>query len=663
MEHLQMMAVNALRILSADMVQKANSGHPGLPLGCAPIVYELWGNHMSHNPKNPDWFNRDRFILSAGHGSALLYALLHLYGYGNLSIEELKQFRQLDSLTPGHPEYHHTIGVEATTGPLGAGMGMAVGMAMAERHLAAKFNREHFPIVDHYTFVLGGDGCMMEGISSEAFSLAGTLGLHKLIVLYDSNDISIEGSTEIAFSEDVRKRFEAFGFQTLLVEDGNDLQAIGRAIEEAKKDTQRPSMIMIKTQIGFGCPAKQGKASAHGEALGEENVAALRETLQWPSKEAFLVPEEVREHYQMLAQKGAKKEAEWNQLFAQYTKQYPELRKLWDQYHTAISEADFPESFWAFAQKPEATRNVSGEALNRLKTYFPNLIGGSADLAPSNRTNLTDAGDFSKENYAGRNLHFGVRELAMAAISNGIALHGGLKPFIGTFFVFSDYMKPMARLAALMKLPVIYILTHDSIGVGEDGPTHEPIEQLSMLRAMPNFVTYRPADATETMTAWYHAMLAKDHPTALVLSRQNLPQLPGSSKEGALKGGYIIADAQKAVPDAIVIASGSEVQLGIAAKEELAKEGIDIRVVSMPSMDVYEMQEASYQEQILPKQVRARVAIEAGSSFGWGRYVGLDGATITMEGFGASAPFDVLFERFGFTKQNVIKTVKNLLKK
>ena len=660
MSKIDTMSVNAIRILSADGVQKANSGHPGLPLGAAAMAYELWAKHMKHNPANPKWPNRDRFVLSGGHGSMLLYSLLHLFGYG-LTKEDLEQFRQDGSLTPGHPEYGHTVGVEATTGPLGAGMAMAVGMAMAEAHLAAKFNKEGYPVVDHYTYVLGGDGCMMEGITSEAMSLAGTLGLGKLIVLYDSNKISIEGDTDIAFTEDVKKRFEAYGFQTLVVEDGNNLEEIGAAIEAAKADLTRPSMITIKTKIGYGSP-KEGMASAHGEPLGADNIKALRENLGWPSDTPFEVPEEVYENYKSIAKKNAQIEEEWNKLFESYCKEYPEMKKLWDQYHdeNAAKHLIDNEEFWAYDDKADATRNLSGQVINRIKDHLPNFIGGSADLAPSTKTLMKDEGSFSKDNYGGRNIHFGVRELAMAGIGNGMALHGGLRPYVSTFFVFSDYVKPMARLSALMEMPLTYVLTHDSIGVGEDGPTHEPIEQLAMLRAMPNFTVYRPADATETIAAWYYAITSTKTPTALVLSRQNLPQLAGSSKE-ALKGAYIISDSKKEVPDAIIIASGSEVQLGLGAQEELLKEGIDVRVVSMPSMDVFEQQSEEYKESILPKNVRARVAVEALSYFGWGRYVGLDGTTIAMNSFGASAPANVLFEKFGFTVDNVVKAVKSVL--
>lgn len=664
MSNIDVTSVNAIRVLAADAVQKANSGHPGLPLGAAAMSYELWAKHMKHNPKNPNWVNRDRFILSGGHGSALLYSLLHLFEYG-LTIEDLSNFRQLDSKTPGHPEYGHTVGVEATTGPLGAGMAMAVGMAMAEAHLSAKFNREGFPVVDHYTYVLGGDGCMMEGISSEAFSLAGTLGLGKLIVFYDSNNISIEGSTDLAFTENVEKRFEAFGFQSLIVEDGNNLEEIGAAIEKAKADTTRPTLITVKTRIGFGCPAKEGKASAHGEPLGEDNVAALRENLGWSSKESFFVPEEVYSHYSNIVKNNAVYEEDWNKMFAEYCNAYPELKQLWDEHHNEEIAKDLinDEEFFAFPDKADATRNLSGMAINRIKDIVPGFFGGSADLAPSTKTYMNNEGDFSKADYTGRNVRFGVRELAMAGIGNGLALHGGLKPFVSTFFVFSDYVKPMARLSALMGVPLTYVLTHDSIGVGEDGPTHEPIEQLAMLRAMPNFTVFRPADAIETLTGWYYAISSKNTPTALILSRQNLPQLAGSSKTEALKGGYVIAPSTKETPDAILLASGSEVHLCINAKEELLKDGIDVSVVSMPSLDIFEQQSEEYKESVLPKAVRARVAVEAGSPYSWGKYVGLDGAYVTMNTFGASAPADKLFERFGFTTANVAATVKSVVNK
>lgn len=660
MSNIDNLSVNAIRVLSADAVQKANSGHPGLPLGAAAIGYELWANHMNHNPKNPNWENRDRFVLSGGHGSTLLYSLLHLFGYG-LTLDDLKNFRQWGSKTPGHPEYGVTTGVEASTGPLGAGMAMAVGMAMAETHLAAMFNKEGYPVVDHYTYVLGGDGCMMEGINYEAFSLAGTLKLNKLIVLYDSNKISIEGNTDIAFTEDVPARFKAMGFKVLEVKDGNDISEIGKAIEEAKANKESPSFIKINTKIGFGSP-KEGTADVHGAPLGADNIIAMKKTLGWPSEEPFFVPDEVYENYKAKAENLAKKEEEWNKLFKEYCEKFPEMKTLWDEYkdETKAGKLLDDEDFWSYDEKADATRNLSGKVLNKLSAKLPTLFGGSADLAPSNKSYVNGAGDYSAENYAGRNVHFGVRELAMTGIGNGLVLHG-LKAYVSTFFVFSDYVKPMARLASLMEIPLTFILTHDSIGVGEDGPTHEPIEQLAEFRAMPNFNVFRPADATETIAAWYSAVTSKETPTALVLTRQNLPQLAGSSKE-ALKGGYVVADSSKETPDAIIIASGSEVSLSIEAKEVLAKEGVDVRVVSMPCMDIFEKQSLEYKEKVLPKAVRARVAVEALSEFGWGKYVGLDGKTVCLDRFGASAPAGVLFKEFGFTVDNVVKTVKEVIK-
>ena len=659
MKEINHTAVNAIRILSADGVQKANSGHPGLPLGSAAMAYELWANHMNHNPKDPHWINRDRFVLSAGHGSMMLYSLLHLFGYG-VSIEDLKGFRQWGSKTPGHPEYGHTVGVETTTGPLGAGMSNAVGFAMAETHLASIFNRKGYPIVDHYTFVLGGDGCMMEGITSEAMSLAGTLGLSKLIVMYDSNQISIEGSTDLAFRENVQKRFKAYGFQVLEVEDGNDLKAIAKAIEEAKADDTHPSFIEIKTKIGFGSP-KEGSASAHGEPLGVDNVAKLREKLGWENQESFAVSPEIYQHFDKLAVKGARKEDEWNTLFENYKAEYPELAQKWDVYHSSALGEDLwnDESFWAHETKPQATRNLSGVILNKIKDQVPNLFGGSADLAPSTKTNMKDAGDFSKENTNGANIHFGVRELAMAGIGNGILIHGGLTTYVSTFFVFADYMKPMMRLASIMNIPMIYILTHDSIGVGEDGPTHEPIEQLSMLRSQPNLNVFRPADAVETAAAWYVALTSKGTPTVMALSRQNLVQLEGSSKE-AVKGAYIVSKTNQAIPDGILIASGSEVGLAVEAQQKLSAEGIEVSVVSMPCQELFDQQSTEYQENVLPMAVRKRLAIEAGASQSWYKYVGLDGKTLTIDHYGASAPGEKIFEEFGFTVEHVVELFKSL---
>ncbi len=660
MKQIDNLSINAIRVLSADAIQKAKSGHPGLPLGAAPIAYELWAHHMSHNPVNPDWQNRDRFILSGGHGSMLLYSLLYLYGYGDMTMEDLKEFRQLNSKTPGHPEYRHTVGVEATTGPLGAGMGMAVGMAIAEKHLASVFNKEGYPVIDHYTYALGGDGCMMEGISSEAFSLAGTLGLSKLIVLYDSNNISIEGSTDLAFTEDVQKRMAAFGFQTLEVENGNDIDAIGKAIEEAKADTEHPSFITIHTEIGYGCPNKQGKASAHGEPLGEENVKEMKETLGWPSQEPFYVPDEVYAHYKELREALAEKEEEWNKMYAEYCEKFPEMKELMAEYFECDCEALLKdnEEFWKRGEKPEATRAISGRILNTIKDIVPNLMGGSADLAPSNKTYLNDKGDFSADCPMGRNMHFGVRELAMGAIGNGMMLHGGLHSYVATFFVFCDYIKPMARLSSIMKLPMTYVYSHDSIGVGEDGPTHEPIEQLAMLRAMPNFHVFRPCDAVETEAAWYSALTSKETPTAIVLTRQNLTPMAGSSKD-ALKGGYILEDCE-GTPELILIATGSEVELAAEAKSVLEKKGKKVRLVSMPCMDIFEEQTEEYKEMVLPKSVTKRISVEALSTFGWDRYVGTEGKAIGMTTFGASGPYKTLFEYFGFTVDAIVEAAETL---
>lgn len=542
-------------------------------------------------------------------------------------------------------------------------MGMAVGMAMAQAHMAATFNTEDYNVIDHYTFVLGGDGCMEEGISSEAFSLAGTLGLSKLIVLYDSNNITIEGNTDLAFTEDVNKRMEAFGFQTLTVEDGNNLEEISKAIELAKSEKTKPSFITVKTKIAFGCPAKEGSESSHGSPLGEENVKALRDNLGWEEQEAFVIPQDVYDNFAQKAKKGQEAEDNWNKLFKAYCEKYPEKKALWDKYFAVIDDEKLLncDEFWSYEDKPQATRSLSGNMINRLAKIMPNFWGGSADLGPSNKTVIKDGGSFSKNNYLGRNIHYGVREFAMAAIANGITLYGGTKTFVGTFFVFSDYLKPMARLAALMKIPVTYVLTHDSIGVGEDGPTHEPIEQLAMLRAMPNINVFRPADATETAAAWYSAITSKNTPTVLALFRQNLPQIEGSSKE-ALKGGYIIAESIKAKPDAIIIASGSEVSLAVEAKKELMEKGFDIRVVSMPCMDIFEQQSDEYKEKILPQTVEKRLVVEAGSSICWGKYLGFKGKSVTIDTFGASAPANVLFKKYGFTVENVVNKALSMLK-
>ena len=556
---LDKLSINAIRVLSADAIEKSKSGHPGLPLGAATMAYTLWSK-MNHNGKNPNWDNRDRFILSAGHGSMLEYSLLHLFGYG-ITVEDIKNFRQVGSLTPGHPEYGHTKGVEITTGPLGQGICNAVGMAIAESHLAEKFNKPGYEVVNHYTYSIVGDGCLMEGISGEASSLAGTLGLGKLVVLYDSNNISIEGDTDIAFREDVAKRYEAYNWQVIKVEDGNDIEAIEKAIEEAKNETTKPSMIIVKNQIGFGCPAKQGKASAHGEPLGAENIKAMKENLGW-KQEDFYVPAEVYSNMDSYINAGVEKENSWNSLFEVYQNEYPELAAEYSKWMSGEIDSEAllnNEDFWSF-DKEMATRESSGIIINRLAELIPNFVGGSADLAPSNKTYMAGKGDFSAEDRSGRNLHFGVREHAMAAIANGMYAHGGLKVFCATFFVFSDYMKGAMRLSSLMNLPVSYVLTHDSIGVGEDGPTHQPIEQLAALRSMPNMAVFRPADSKETAAAWYYAVTNGKTPTSLVLTRQKLPLYDGSAKR-ALKGGYILKDSKKKTPDVILMASGSEVEL------------------------------------------------------------------------------------------------------
>ena len=657
-KELDKLCINAIRVLSADAIEKSKSGHPGLPLGAATMAYTLWSN-MNHNGKNPKWDNRDRFVLSAGHGSMLEYSLLHLFGYG-ITVEDIKNFRQVGSLTPGHPEYGHTQGVEITTGPLGQGICNAVGMAIAEAHLAEKFNKPGYEVVNHNTYAIVGDGCLMEGISGEASSLAGTLGLGKLVVLYDSNNISIEGNTDIAFREDVAKRYEAYNWQVIKVNDGNDIEAIENALEEAKKETTKPSMIIVKNQIGFGCPAKQGKASAHGEPLGAENVKAMKENLGW-KQEDFYVPAQVYSNMDKYINAGVEKENSWNNLFERYKNEYPELAEEYSKWMSGEIDSESllnNEELWSF-DKEMATRESSGIMINRLANLIPNLIGGSADLAPSNKTYMTGKGDFSAEDRSGRNLHFGVREHAMAAIANGMYAHGGLKVFCATFFVFSDYMKGAMRLSSLMNLPVSYVLTHDSIGVGEDGPTHQPIEQLAALRSMPNMTVFRPADSKETAAAWYYAVTNGSTPTSLVLTRQKLPLYDGCAKR-ALKGGYILKDSKKEIPDVILMASGSEVELIYKAADELAARGIDARVVSIPSFEIFNAQDEAYKESVLPNSVRKRVAVEALTSFGWYQYVGLDGRIISLDTFGASGNADALFKQFGFTVENVVNETMKL---
>ncbi|MGN1235785.1 MAG: transketolase [Christensenellaceae bacterium] len=648
--------VNAIRVLSAEAIQKANSGHPGLPLGSAPIAYTLFAEELKFNPKNPKWDDRDRFVLSAGHGSMLDYSLLYLFGYG-LTIDDLKNFRQLGSKTPGHPEYGHTVGIETTTGPLGQGIANAVGMAVAEAHLAATFNTPEYKIVDHYTYALCGDGCLEEGISYEACSFAGTHQLGKLIVFYDDNDITIEGNTDITFKEDVGARFEAQGWQVLkvdLVATPDNLDAIKAAIEAAKAETQKPSIIICKTLIGYGTPLV-GQAKCHGAPLGEENIAKMKATLGWPCSEPFAVPQEVLDHCAAVAAEGAKKEEAWNATFAQYEAAYPELAKK----YKAFMSGEMPDlvsvdDLFVF-DKPMATRQTGHVVLNKIAALVPNMIGGSADLTPSNLSNMKDTdairyGDFSAEDKSGKNLHFGIREHAMAAIANGIQVHGGLRAYCSTFFIFSDYCKHAMRLSALMNIPVTYILTHDSIGVGEDGPTHEPVEQLIALRSIPNMKVYRPADGKETTAAWISA-LTGTAPTAIVLTRQNLPQYANSGL-AALKGGYVLEDCE-GTPDVLLIASGSEVQQCVEAKALLSAQGKKARVVSMPCIEEFEKQSAEYKESVIPSSVKARVCVEAASPYSWYKYAGEKGEIIAMTGFGASGPAGKLFKLFGFTAENV----------
>ena len=642
--------VNAIRVLSAEAIQKANSGHPGLPLGSAPIGYTLFADFLKFNPKDPKWDDRDRFVLSAGHGSMLNYSLLYLFGY-DISKEDLKNFRQLGYKTPGHPEYGHTPGVETTTGPLGQGIANAVGMALAEAHLAAIFNRENFPVVDHYTYALCGDGCLEEGISYEACSFAGSHKLGKLILFYDDNDITIEGNTDCTFTEDVPARFKAQGWQVLKVDDANDMDALKRAVKKAKAEKDKPSLIVCKTVIGFGSPLA-GSESCHGSPLGAENLPKMKENLGW-TKEPFEIPAEVSEHCAQIARRGASRQGKWKRMFKEYAKAYPELAATYKKFQSGeLPDLKNNEDLFKF-EKPDATRNTSFAVLNKLADLLPNLIGGSADLAPSNKSNMKKRADFTATDKAGSNIHFGIREHAMAAITNGMQLHGGLKAYCATFFVFTDYMKNAMRLSALMHLPVTYILTHDSIGVGEDGPTHQPVEQLIGLRSIPNMKVYRPADGKETAAAWISA-LSGNAPTCLVLTRQNLPQYEKSGLD-ALKGGYILADSDKKTPDVLLIASGSEVEQCMQAKVLLKEKGVDARVVSMPCIEEFEKQSRSYQDAVLPPHVRARVCVEAGSPYSWYKYAGDLGEIIAMNTFGASAPAGKLFEMYGFTAENVVE--------
>lgn len=661
----EQLAVNTIRTLSIDAIERANSGHPGMPMGAAPMAYTLWSKVMNHNPENPNWFNRDRFVLSAGHGSMLLYSLLHLFGY-DVTIEDIKQFRQWGSKTPGHPEYGYTPGVEATTGPLGQGIAMAVGMAMAERHLAATYNRENFPIIDHYTYSICGDGDLMEGVSAEAASLAGHLKLGKLIVLYDSNDISLDGDLHLSFTEDVAKRFEAYGWQVLRVEDGNDLKAIEEALKEAKKETNKPTLIEVKTTIGYGSPNKSGSSASHGAPLGKEEAKLTKEFYGWHYEEDFYVPEEVKAHFQQLKKAGIQKENEWNKLFEEYKRKHPSLAEQLEKAIAGVLPENLEEHVPVFQEgETLATRDASGKFINAVCDVVPQLFGGSADLASSNKTLMKSENNFLADNYQGRNIWFGVREFAMGAILNGMALHGGLKVFGATFFVFSDYLRPAIRLAALMQIPVTYVFTHDSIAVGEDGPTHEPIEQLASLRAMPNLSVIRPADGNETVAAWRLALESKDTPTALVLTRQGIKTIKGTDKlayEGVKRGAYVISESGKE-PDALIIATGSEVNLAIDAQAELEKEGIYVNVISMPSWDRFEQQPEEYKNKVLPPKIKARLAIEMGASLGWRKYVGDEGDILAIDRFGASAPGKVLIEKYGFTVQNVVEKVKALIKK
>ncbi|MGN8646924.1 transketolase [Gracilibacillus sp. HCP3S3_G5_1] len=661
---IEQMSINAIRTLSIDAIEKANSGHPGLPMGAAPMAYTLWTQHMNHNPKSSKWFNRDRFVLSAGHGSMLLYSLLHLSGY-DVTIDDLKGFRQWGSKTPGHPEVHHTDGVEATTGPLGQGIAMSVGMAMAEKHLSAKYNKDNYNVVDHYTFALVSDGDLMEGISHEAASLAGHLKLGKLVALYDSNDISLDGELNKAFSENVEDRFKAYGWQVIRVEDGTDTEAISQAIADAKANTDQPTLIEVKTVIGYGSPNKSGSAASHGAPLGQDEVKLTKEYYKW-EHEDFLVPDEVYKDFETkIVENGKAVEQEWKELFDSYKKAYPELgQELEDAINNKLPKGwdkDLP--VYEAGKDEAATRATSGEVLNAIAKTVPSLFGGSADLAGSNKTNLKDAGDFSAAEPDKRNIWFGVREFAMAAALNGMALHGGLKVFGGTFFVFSDYLRPAVRLSAIQNLPVTYVLTHDSIAVGEDGPTHEPVEQLAAFRAMPNLSVIRPADGNEVQAAWRLAVESTSQPTALVLTRQNLPTLPGTAEnayEGVKKGGYVVSPASKETPDAILVATGSEVQLAVKAQKALKEEGKDVSVVSIPSWDRFDKQDEAYKESVLPSAVTKRVAVEMASSLGWERYVGLEGKIIAIDKFGASANGNKIIEEYGFTVENVVKHVNEL---
>lgn len=657
-------AIDTIRTLSIDAIEKANSGHPGLPMGAAPMAYVLWSKFLTHNAQNPNWTNRDRFVLSAGHGSMLLYSLLHLSGYG-LSIEELKNFRAWGSKTPGHPEAGHTAGVEATTGPLGQGIGNVVGMAMAERHLAALYNRGQHEVVNHYTYALCGDGDLMEGISYEATSMAGHMKLGRLIVLYDSNDISLDGDLHRSFSEDIHKRFDALGWQYLRVEDGNDTQAIQAAIEQAQQDQERPSIIEVKTIIGYGSPNKSGKKDAHGAPLGADEIKLAKEHYGWSHAEDFHVPDEVQAHFADLQKVGQKQEKEWNEQFAEYEQKYPGLAQQFKQSVNGELPVGWDQNLPTFEVGTKlATRAASGTMINHLSKNIPFFFGGSADLASSNNTMVKDEANFAADNYEGRNVWFGVREHAMGSAMNGIALHGGIRIYGGTFFVFSDYLRPAIRLAALTQLPVTYVFTHDSIAVGEDGPTHEPVEQLASLRVMPGLTVLRPADAHETMWAWTYILKNPHRPAALILTRQGLPVLEETknNEKQVSKGAYVLSEASGGKVDLILLASGSEVSLVLEAKSILENEGVGVRVVSMPSWDLFAAQDKAYQEQVLPPHLKKRLAVEMASPFGWERYIGDEGQVIGVETFGASAEGSKILAEYGFTTKNVVAKAKQLLK-
>ena len=662
---LDQLCINTIRTLSLDAVQKAESGHPGLPLGAAPMAYVLWTRFLRHNPLNPKWENRDRFLLSAGHGSMLIYSLLHLTGY-DLPLEEIKNFRQWGSRTPGHPENVLTPGVEITTGPLGQGFANGVGMAMASAHLAAKFNQKDFPVIDHYIYAIVSDGDLMEGVASEAASLAGHLKLGKLIYFYDDNKVTIEGFTDLAFSENVPKRFEAYGWHTVTVEDGNDLEAIDAAIREAQSVGTKPSLISVKTTIGFGMPTA-GTRKAHSDAPGEEAVRETKRHLGWPEDQLFFIPDEALAHFRQGATRGEKQEREWNELISRYQAKHPELSKLWSTTMSGELPQDWEQHLPAFTDsKAMATRAASGEVINALAPHMPMLIGGSADLGPSNNTDIKGGGDFEASTPEGRTIHFGVREHAMGSTLTGMSLNGGLIPFGGTFMTFSDYMRPAIRLAALSEVQAIYVFTHDSVGLGEDGPTHQPIEHLAALRAIPHLFVIRPADSHEVREAWRTAILRRNAPTALALTRQKVALIDRtrfSSAEGARRGAYILAEAEatKDRPSLILLATGSEVSLALEARETLQQQGIATRVVSMPCWELFEEQTATYRDEVLPPSITARLAIEAGVRQGWDRYVGPSGDVICLDRFGASAPGDVALKNLGFNVDNVVKRARALI--